>query len=208
MITIASAKGYLLEESLALFEKIGIQFDKHFANSRKLSSIDKSGQFKLLQIRPWDVPAYVENGAADIGIVGLDVLREQESNLLKLANLNYGACKLVIAGPKKKTPSNFTHNLTVATKYPHSTEAYFKSKGLNVNIIKLYGAIELAPSTSLSDLIVDLTATGKSLKENKLHVLDTLFSSTAYLVANPVSFKYYYNKICNITKKINSILKK
>jgi ATP phosphoribosyltransferase len=207
MITIASAKGYLLKDSIKLFASIGIHFDKDFPESRKLSCTDKSGQYQLLQIRPWDVPAYVENGAADFGIVGLDVLLEQESKLLKLADLKHGGCKLIVAGPKKQKPESFTHNMTVATKYPHSTEEYFKSKGLSVNIIKLYGAIELAPATSLSDLIVDLTATGQSLKENKLHLLDTLFSSTAYLVANPVSFKYYYNEICDITKKIKKSLK-
>ncbi|RAP37230.1 ATP phosphoribosyltransferase [Candidatus Marinamargulisbacteria bacterium SCGC AAA071-K20] len=208
MITIASAKGYLLKDTIALFATIGIHFDKDFPNSRKLSTIDKSGEYQLLQIRPWDVPAYVQNGAADFGVVGLDVLLEQESKLLRLADLKYGGCKLVVAGPKKQKPSSFTHNLTVATKYPQSTEAYFRAKGLSVNIIKLYGAIELAPATSLSDLIVDLTATGQSLKENKLHALDTLFSSTAYLVANPVSFKMYYDEICDLTKKINKKLKK
>lgn len=206
MLTIASAKGYLLKDSLKLFKSIGIEFDESFPDSRKLSCLDSTGTIKLLQIRPWDVPAYVQNGAADIGIVGLDVLLEQKSALIRLADLKFGGCKLVVAGPKQQSPDSFTHNLTIATKYPQSTEQYFRKKGLSVNIIKLYGAIELAPATSLSDLIVDLSATGQSLKENNLHLLDTIFSSTAYLVANPVSFKLHHRIICDITQKIKNKL--
>ena len=202
-LTLAVSKGYLLTEAVKKFEKIGIRFKEDLETSRKLFMTDESNQIKLLKIRPWDVPEYVKGGAADIGIAGQDVLLEKESPVLKLLNLKFGACKLVLAGPEKQIAQGLKHNLTVATKYPNATQSYFKQKGIQAKIIKLYGAIELAPLTGLSDLICDLTATGQTLKDHDLHILDTVFSSTALLIANPTSFKVHYNRIIKLVHALS-----
>lgn len=205
-ITIACSKGYLLEESIKIFNKIGITFSEDLTKSRKLYTFDDSGSIRILQIRPWDVPVYVEQGAADLGIMGKDVIWEKEEDVVSLLDLNFGACDLVIAGLNKIEVDKLPHYLRIATKYPNSTQKYFQKLGLKVKIIKMYGAIELGPMTGLCDLVCDLTATGKTLKENKLHIIDTVFKSTACLVANPVSMRFEYNRICDLAQKIKNVL--
>jgi ATP phosphoribosyltransferase len=205
-LTLAIAKGYLLSEALRLLEKLGVRFEDDLTTSRKLFTWDTEHRLRILQVRPWDVPVYVEQGAADIGIVGLDVLNEQQPKVLNLLDLKFGVCHLVLAGPKPSSEQVLTHNLKVATKYPNATSQYFLKKGLNVELLKLYGAIELGPLTGLSDLICDLTATGTTLKENHLHIVDTLFSSSAYLIANPVSFKAEYEAIINYVERLKEVL--
>jgi ATP phosphoribosyltransferase len=157
----------------------------------------------VLLVRPTDVPVYVEQGAADLGVAGKDILLEHKPDILTLLDLKFGYCKLVIAGPKKMKVSELTHNLTIASKFIGSAKEYFKKKGLKANFIKLYGAIELAPITGLSDLICDLTATGTTLKENNLHVIDTVFESTAHLIANPVSFRVHDKKIRDLVSRLS-----
>jgi len=202
MLTIAAAKGYLLKNAIKILESCDIFFDEDPTQTRKLFLDDRSGTVRLLIVRPWDVPPYVAQGAADLGVVGQDVLLEQQPDLIDLCDLNFGGCKLVVAGPEDQDQSILRHDITVATKYPHSTEQFFKKKGIKVSVIKLYGAIELAPITGLSDVICDLTATGTTLRENKLKVLETIFESTAHLVANPVGFKTHYTRICSIVDTI------
>lgn len=194
-LTIAVSKGYLLEEAMKLFTQAGLIFEEDLSQSRKLFTWDTTHQVRLLQVRPWDVDVYVAQGAADLGIVGKDVLVEKNSRSPVLLDLQFGRCSLVLAGLKKLPLSQLTHHMTVATKYPHATQAYFLNKGLKVNLIKLYGSIELAPLTGLADLICDLTATGKTLKENQLEIIDTLFTSSAQFIANPVSLKAHYTAI-------------
>lgn len=205
-IKIAVSKGYLWQSSLKLFSEIGIFFEDDLSESRKLSTVDTSKTFELQMVRPWDVVSYVEGGAADLGIVGYDVLHELEPNIAQLLDLKFGGCKLVIAGLAPLSPDQLEHNLRIATKYTHSTISYFRKKGLKINPIKLYGAIELGPLTGLSDLICDLTATGKTLEENNLHIIDTIFSSTARLVANKSSLKTLYTPIKELTEKFNHVV--
>ena len=193
MINIAIAKGSLLKDGLDKLKRAGITFDID-ASSRKLFFIDQTNTYKLLQIRPWDIPAYVEQGAADLGIVGLDVLEEHRSQAIRLKDLEFGGCKLVVAAPDTHTKV-LSHHMTIATKYPNCTTSYIQSKGLKINLVKLYGAIELAPLTGLSHMICDLTATGATLKENGLSIVDTLFESSAHLIANPISLKCHYAEI-------------
>jgi ATP phosphoribosyltransferase len=188
MLTVAVAKGYLMGEALARFKEIGIEFEDDLRESRKLFTTDTTGQYRLLQVRPWDVPVYVAQGAADVGISGFDVLEEKKDAVIRLLDLEFGACRLIIAGANDRTFDGLFHNIRVATKYPNATEAYFRNKGIKATIIKLYGAIELAPITGLSDIIVDLTATGKTLQENNLSIMDTIFHSTAQLITNASSF--------------------
>tara|TARA_Y100001968_G_scaffold9692_1_gene8132 strand:+ start:612 stop:1229 length:618 start_codon:yes stop_codon:yes gene_type:complete len=201
-ITIAVPKGYLLKETLRKFKAIDIHFPSNFEESRRLFTYDTSETYKLLTVRPWDVPAYVEQGAADLGIVGKDVLLEQEPTVYTLKDLEFGGCKLVIAGLEGQSIKTLKHHCKVVTKYPHSTMKYFETIGKKVKIIKLYGAIELGPLTGLSDIICDLTATGKTLKEHNLIELDTVFESTAQLIANPIGMKIHYKEISDINSRI------
>ncbi|MGE4169815.1 MAG: ATP phosphoribosyltransferase [Candidatus Margulisiibacteriota bacterium] len=205
MITIAIAKGYLYNEAVNLFEKLGYHFPDN--DERQLYVDEAQGRLRLLRIRPWDVTVYVSQGAADLGVVGKDVLLEKpEEPVIQLLDLKFGNCSLVLAGPNPMNADQLTHNLHVATKYPHCTEAYFRKRGLSVNLIKLYGAVELGPHTGLSDLICDLTATGRTLKENHLHIIDTVFSSTAHLVANPVSFKTEHKAILELVARLSTVV--
>lgn len=201
-LTIAIAKGYLLKEATVLLDKIGIRFEEDLVATRKLFMWDTTNRIKILQVRPWDVPIYVAQGAADMGIVGEDVLFEHSARVCRLLDLGFGECRLVLAGPEQIDVGSLSHHLTVATKYPQCTLRYFQDRGLNVKIIKLYGSIELAPLTQLSDLICDLTATGQTLKEHNLCVIDTLFSSTANLIANPMSMRTHYDWIVKITDQL------
>lgn len=208
-LTIAVAKGYLMEESLHLFNQVGYHFDRDQLNeSRKLFAFDKSKHIRLLFIRPWDVSAYVENGAADLGVVGKDVLLEKQEKVTELLDLQFGHCRLVIAGPtqQKKSKSPFHNHIRVATKYPVSCETYFKKLGIQAHILKMYGAVELAPLTGLADIICDLTASGQTLVENHLEMIDTVFHSTARLIANPVSLRLYYSQIVSFVESLRNCL--
>jgi ATP phosphoribosyltransferase len=208
ILTIAMSKGYLLTEAVKLFAQIGYEFNEDLNVSRKLFTTDKSNRIQLLQVRPWDVPAYIEQGAADLGIVGKDVLLEKEDDVVDLLDLKFGYCSLIIASLDKITPNQFNHNITVATKYTNSTKKYFQKLGVKAKIIKLYGAVELGPLTGLSDVICDLMATGKTLEENGLHVLDTVFASSAHLIANPVGLRFHYNEVVNLVNQLKVLLGK
>ena len=188
-VIIAVAKGYLLKKTIERLAQLGYMFSEDVTISRKLFIEDNSQTIRLLLIRPWDVPVYVSQGAADLGVVGHDILREQTPNVLTLSDLKFGKCALVIAGPTPLSPQELPHHLRIATKFMQSTQAYFQSKNLNVKLIKLYGAIELAPLAGLADMICDLTATGTTLKENNLHIIDTVYHSTAHLIANPIGLR-------------------
>jgi len=125
MLTIAFPKGYLFDEAMSLFNKMGFVFSEDLKQSRKLFTKDKSSQIRILQIRPWDVTEYVEYGAADLGIVGRDVLEEKNNSVAQLMDLHFGKCRLVLACSKKQKKNPFYHNMRVATKYPYLTTKYF-----------------------------------------------------------------------------------
>ena len=165
-LTIAVPKGYLFEETIKLFEKMDIHFD-YLDDSRKLFTMDTTGKFKLLKIRPWDVPVYVEQGAADLGVVGKDVLYEQDPHIVTLKDCYFGGCKLVIAGPEDITRDEISHHSTVVTKYPNATKKYFDNIGKKVSIIKLYGAIELGLLTGISDYICDCNSHRSDIKRTR-----------------------------------------
>ncbi|NDD66324.1 ATP phosphoribosyltransferase [bacterium] len=188
-VTIAVAKGYLLDQTIPIMARAHIQFDTTELSSRRLFIEDQSGHYRLLQVRPWDVPVYVAMGAADVGIVGHDVLLEHEVSVLRLLNMGLGACRLVIASPMNRAIPRLFHGIKIATKYPQATAHYCREQGIKAQLIKLYGAIELAPLTGLSDVISDLTATGNTLAENGLSIMETIYHSTAFLIANPTQFR-------------------
>ncbi len=210
-VTIALPKGKLLEPSIKLFDALGLVPEEVKDAGRRL--IFESGRHALtyLVVRPTDVPTYVEYGAADIGIVGKDMLLEQEKDLYELLNLRFGYCRVVVAGPKESIEPYKNGNLVkirVATKYPRITEKFFGSQGVHADIIKLYGSIEIAPLVGLSHVIVDLISTGRTLKENNLEVIETVTDSTARLIANRASLKLKYDRIHDIVDKLRKVISK
>ena len=187
-ITIAVSKGRILDESLPLLARAGLEPLEDPGTTRKLVFGTNHNAVRLIVIRAADVPTYVLNGGADLGIAGKDVLMECDSdNLYEPLDLKIACCRLMLAGPKgiPVTPGR----LRVATKYVSTTRNYFAEKGQQVEIIKLYGSMELAPVLGLSDLIVDLVNTGNTLKENGLEPLDNIADISSRLIVNKASMK-------------------
>ena len=193
MITIALAKGALLKDSISIFEKVGLDFsDALLLENRMLTIISKCGRAKALLVRNGDVPVYVSYGQADLGIVGYDVLRESNLSIAKLLDLGFGGCSMSLAvkhdsGYKK--PTDLPANCNVASKFVKTARAYFEMLNIPVDIVHLTGSVELGPITGMAEAIVDLVATGKTLKENGLIKIDDLYQSTARLIANPLSLR-------------------
>ncbi len=187
MLKIALPKGRLFEESLELFLKKGI-IQEGFEEGRRLSV--RVGDYEFLLVKPFDVPVYVENGVADLGVVGRDVLLERKPDLYVLFDLGIGFCKIVVAGKEENREKYLKSSyLKVATKYPRITQEFFSEKGVKCKIIPLSGSVELAPLIGLSDFIVDLVQTGRTLRENNLVVIEEITTSTAMLVCNRASYR-------------------
>lgn len=203
-ITIALAKGRLAELSIELFESIGLNCSEMREKTRKLIFTDEEKKIKFIMVKASDVPTYVEYGAADIGVVGKDTLLEEGRNLYEMINLKFGACKMAVAGPEKLRGQldNF-NNMRVATKYPNIAKDYFQiKKSQTIEIIKLNGSVELAPLVGLSEVIVDIVESGKTLKENGLVVLEEICDLSARFVVNRVSTKMEKERIMDIVDKI------
>ena len=191
-LTIAIPKGFLHTGSYKFLTSLGIKFGSS-ENNRELVYLDKVNKIKGLLVRPNDVTVYVEHGSADLGIVGLDILREELPDVVILKDLKFGKCKLVLAvkkGSSYKNVKDLPANSKIATKFTKLANDYIHKNGLTSELIKLYGSVELAPIVGLSDAIIDLVATGQTLKANNLTPIDTILKSTAILIANPVSFKF------------------
>lgn len=186
-LTIALSKGRILDETLPLFAKAGIEPLEDINKSRKLIFQTSDPRVRLLILRASDVPTYVEHGAADIGVAGKDVLMEYDAQIYELLDLKIAKCRLMTAGVSgKKLPSR---RLRIATKYTNVARQYFAERGEQVDIIKLYGSMELAPLVGLGDLIVDVVDTGNTLRANGLEPLETICQVSSRLIANPVSYK-------------------
>jgi ATP phosphoribosyltransferase len=202
MLTIALPKGRIAEETLDKFEKA---FGEKFIFENRKLILEKSG-FKFLNVRNQDVPTYVMHGAADLGVVGLDVLEEKEYDLIKLLDLQLGKCKVAF-GLRKGEELDFTKSkITVATKHEKIAKRYFEEKAMAVEIIKLYGSIELAPLVNLSDCIVDIVETGETMKQNGLEVGPTIMLSSAHLIANKNSYYAKKDKILELRERIKAVL--
>ena len=189
-ISIALCTGVLLEGSLALLDRAGVvSIDRGQLGRRLL--IERKG-VRVVLVRPADVAAYVDYGAADLGIVGKDQLWENPGSHYELVDLGFGGCRLVIAVPEESPlggPDSWPPVLRVATKYPRATAAYFAAQGRAADIVGLHGSVELAPQVGLADAIVDLTATGVTLRENRLRIVAEAGASSARLIANQASLK-------------------
>ena len=201
-VIIAISKGRILEEGVKLLDKIGIKTLESMEDSRKLIYKTNNTKLKLVIVRAADVPTYVGNGAADIGIVGKDTLFEYGSNNIYIPlDLNISKCRMVLASLPSCNPGP---RIKVATKYIKCANDYFFKKKKQVDIIKLYGSMELAPILGLSDYIVDLVDSGETLKANGLKEVDSIFDVSAQLITNKASMK---TKTESIESVINSFEK-
>lgn len=206
-LNIALSKGRLTDLSIELFEAAGIDCSELKGSSRKLILFDEKNKIKFFLVKPSDVPTYVEYGAADIGIVGKDTLLEEGRNLYEVLNLGFAVCRMVVAGPAElRGKLDEMNNKRVATKYPRIAREYFEHKKReSIEVIKLNGSVELAPLVGLSEVIVDIVESGRTLKENGLVVLDTIADISARLIVNRVSMKMESERIGAI---IDAIRKK
>ena len=202
MLSVALPKGRIAEQTLEIFSKI---FGSEFKfEDRKL--IMTKGEFKFLMVRNQDIPTYITEGAADIGVVGLDVLEGHRCDVLRLLDLGLGKCRVCI-GIRENQELDYTKpELKIATKMPNITKSYFDQKAIAVKIIKLYGSIELAPIVGLSDAIVDIVETGTTMKQNGLKVAQEIMHSSAHLIANKNSFITKRDEILSLYHKINSVI--
>jgi len=193
MLTIALPKGGMLKDSIQLLQAVGLDFSLFLDSAnRQLQITEPTGRATGLLVRAQDVPVYVEYGQAQLGMVGYDVLREKKPAVAHLVDLGFGGCRLSVA---VKTTSPYRSALDlpahsrVASKYVNSARDYFQSLDLPVEIVPLYGSVELGPITGMSEAIVDLVSTGKTLKDNNLMELEVLYHSSARLIAHPLSYR-------------------
>jgi ATP phosphoribosyltransferase len=205
MITIALSKGRILDQTVPLLEKAGINIAKSELESRKLILDTNLSDVKVIVIRAIDVPVFVQHGAADFGIAGKDVLLEHGANgIFELLDLGISKCRLMVASKKGQDLNKST--LKVATKYIKSAKEYFYRQGKQVEVIKLYGAMELAPIVGLSDCIVDLVDTGNTLKANNLVPLELIQEISSRLIVNSAAFNTKHKDINQWTQKIEQNL--
>ncbi len=200
-LTIALAKGRLGEKGLELFKNTDMEIIRE-KDSRKLVFKDSKERITYIFVKPSDVMTYVEKGVADLGIVGKDMILEEDKDVYELMDLNYGKCRFAIAGFKDQIIGKKNDVLRIASKYPNYVQKIFKDRGQKVEVIKLGGSVELAPVIGLSDIIVDIVETGSTLKENGLVILEDLDPISARLVANKASYRFKYDTI----KRIEEIL--
>lgn len=205
-ITIALAKGRLAELAIDLFGQIGLDTSELKEKSRKLIFYDEANKVRFILVKASDVPTYVAYGAADIGIVGKDTLLEECRNLYEMINLKFGACRMAVCGPKELLGKlEGMNDLRVATKYPRIAKDYFyNQKNKTIEIIKLSGSVELAPLVGLSDVIVDIVESGKTLHENGLVVLEDVCELSARFVVNRVSMKMEQARILPWVEKLRA----
>ncbi|RHC10770.1 ATP phosphoribosyltransferase [Dorea formicigenerans] len=204
-LTFALGKGRLANQTLELFEKIGITCEEmKDKNSRKLIFTNEELKLRFFLAKGPDVPTYVEYGAADIGVVGKDTILEEGRKVHEVLDLGYGKCKMCVCGYKDAAPLLQHHELIrVATKYPNIAKDYFyNKKHQTVEIIKLNGSIELAPIVGLSEVIVDIVETGSTLRENGLEVLEEVCPLSARMIVNPVSMRMESERIKNLLMKL------
>jgi ATP phosphoribosyltransferase len=196
IITVAVPKGRLLVESSALFERaVGVSPKKLLENTRKLAADAPEAGLRFISIRAADVASYVEHGAAAVGVVGLDILREEPRDLYEPLDLGIGRCDVIVARPRGAKPLPRGVAPRVATKYVSLATRHFAEKGVPAEIIPLHGSIEVAPSLGLADAIVDITETGETLRANGLVVEELVLAVTARLVVNRVALKLHAERL-------------
>src|SRR5437879_5011625 len=222
-LTIALSKGKLLEPAIDLFKRVGLAPKDISPESRRLIFEHPASGTTLMIVRPSDVPTYVEYGVVDAGVVGADILMEQVTDVFEPLDLGFGACRLAVAalqserGSAKTSPlrkpqaragdvpsGRHATRVRVATKYPNMTERHFTQKGIPIEIIKLYGSVELAPLVGLADYIVDLVSTGKTLSAHNLVVTDVIAESSARLIVNRASLKLKCRRVTDLIEALRA----
>lgn len=207
-LTIALPKGKLFSLSANLFEKVGVTAEHLSEKSRKLIISNGECKVRFIITKTSDVPTYVEYGAADIGVIGKDVLVESGQDVYELLDLGFGKCRLMMAVPREERRSrllDYAHT-RVATKYPHIAEQFFAQQGMQMEYIKLNGSIELGPLVGLSESIVDIVETGTTLVENDLEEIAHIMDVSARLIVNRVSFKLKFDRIYRIVNDLKQVL--
>lgn len=204
-LTIALSKGRIFKDTLPLLKAAGIEPLDDPETSRKLILETTQPNVRLLVVRTTDAPTYVAYGAADIGVAGKDVLMEAPSdNLYELLDLEIAKCRLMVAGPEQE--GSHGHRLKIATKYVNSARAYYAQKGQQVDLIKLYGSMELAPLIGLADRIVDLVDTGNTLKANHLKPLEHIADISSRLIVNQHAYKTKFAQIQEIVEQFKTVI--
>ena len=203
----ALAQGLLLNDALTALRAIGLDVSGITPGGRRL--VVAGGDIEFVLARPSDIATYVERGAADLAIVGKDVLLESGARVIELVELGFGACRLVVAAPRdavERSLDEYRHlgTLDVATKYPNVAERHFRARGIAVEIVKVAGSAEVAPLVGLADWIVDLVATGTTLRANGLAVIEEIASSTARLVANPAAYHLRRPEIAPMAERLEA----
>lgn len=206
MINIALPKGRLGEKAYSMFEKAGYGCPSIFEESRKLVFESIENGVRYFWVKPSDVPIYVKRGAADIGVAGKDILLEYSPDVYELLDFDIGKCRMCVAAEKGFSPDSIKSTLRVATKFPNIARDYYGKQGRDIDIIGLNGSIELAPLLGLSDVIVDIVESGKTLLENNLEPIENIVDISARLISNKVSYKFNFEAINKLCKKIANML--
>lgn len=202
-LTIAMPKGRIFEESLVFLQQAGVTVSAELKETRKLIIPVENGNLEFILAKPMDVPTYVEYGVADVGVVGKDVLMEEERDVYELLDLRIGACRMMVAGLPDWQPKDPPR---VATKYPRIASRYFREQGQQVEVIKLNGSVELAPLIGLADRIVDIVSTGQTLRENGLVELEHICDITTRLIANRASYRMKSEAVDDIAEKFLQVI--
>lgn len=206
MINVALPKGRLGEKVYSIFESVGYDCPSIREENRKLVFENEAAGVRYFWVKPSDVAIYVERGAADIGVAGKDILLEYRPDVYELVDLGIGKCRMCVAG-KKDFYDDPGRTLRVATKFPRIAADYYAGRSRDIDIIKLNGSIEIAPLLGLSDVIVDIVETGKTLLENGLEPKETIVPISARLIANKVSYKFKNSEIRELCKKVSEYQK-
>lgn len=201
MINVALPKGRLGEKAYETLAAAGYDCPSILEKNRKLTFENAASGVRYFWVKPSDVSIYVERGAADVGIAGKDILLEYSPDVYELLDLKIGACRMCVAGPEDFYDEP-DRTLRVATKFPHIAAGYYESKSRDIDIIHLNGSIELAPILGLSDVIVDIVETGKTLAENHLAPLETIVDISARLISNKVSYQFKYQEILRMRQAL------
>lgn len=204
MLNVALPKGRLGEKVYAMFARAGYECPEVLEPGRRLIFENPATKVRYFWVKPSDVAIYVERGAADIGVAGKDILLEHEPDVYELLDLKTGICRMAVAA-KSDFRDNPERTLRVASKFVNIARAYYATQGRDIDIIQINGSVELAPILDLSDVIVDIVETGTTLKENDLHVIDTVVPISARLIANKASFKFKNEQIVGIVKALTPL---
>ncbi|MHA7965408.1 ATP phosphoribosyltransferase [Paenibacillus sp. CAU 1782] len=203
LLKVAMPKGRIYKQASKLFREAGLPIPSDFDDTRKLIIELPEAGMEFIMAKPVDVPTYVEYGVADIGIVGKDVLMEENKDVYELLDLGIAKCRMSVIGLADWKP---TIHPRVATKYPNVASAYFRERGQQVEVIKLNGSIELAPLIGLADRIVDMVETGQTLRENGLVEMEPIFGITSRLIANRVSYRLKNDRIQSLCDRLQEII--